>query len=249
MRRRPGQRQVVLLESWRASSDWIEAMPNIRPRELGLALCLTTAAGFLDAVGFLDLGGYFISFMSGNTTRLSAEIVGHSAVGVGKALGIIGLFVAGTVVGSVVYRLGDMLAARGRRIAVDGRVAVLAGTTGVVGLSAVAAELSWFPFPPILIVAVAMGMLNATFLSDGEVSVGLTYMTGTLVRAGQRLAEVFFGGPRWSWLRPVGQWLSLALGATLGAWAYTQLGLTVLWFVFAALLVITVVTQVVRARA
>ncbi|MFW0788408.1 YoaK family protein [Gordonia sp. CPCC 205333] len=212
-------------------------MQTIRPRELVLAVILTGTAGFLDAVGFLNLGGYFVSFMSGNTTRMSAEFVHGSWTSVGKAFGIIGLFIAGAVLGSVLARFGD------------GRVTVLASTTGVVGLSALATAAHWFPVPPILIVAVAMGILNATFLSNGEVSVGLTYMTGTLVKASQRLVDAFYGGPRWLWLRYFGLWLALALGALLGAWAYTQIGLDVLWFVFAALGLITVVTWRIRTQS
>lgn len=210
-------------------------MPNISHREFALALSLTATAGFLDAVGFLNLGGYFISFMTGNTTRLSAELVEHSGAGIGKALSIIGLFLVGTVIGSVASRFGD------------GRVTVLGATAAVVGLSAVSSALDGFPVPAIMVAAVAMGMLNATFVRDGEVSVGLTYMTGTLVKAGQRFADVFFDGPRWGWVRPLSQWLSLAFGAMFGAWAYTRIGLTVLWFVFAWLCLATLVTWIVRS--
>ncbi|MFJ5369898.1 DUF1275 family protein, partial [Bosea sp. CER48] len=37
---------------------------------MGLAFCLSGLAGFVDALGFLSLGGFFVSFMTGNTTRL-----------------------------------------------------------------------------------------------------------------------------------------------------------------------------------
>ncbi len=40
-----------------------------------LAACLSALAGFVDAVGFMYLGGYFISFMSGNSTRLSVAFI------------------------------------------------------------------------------------------------------------------------------------------------------------------------------
>ena len=42
-----------------------------------LAATLSALAGYVDAVGFMTLGGFFVSFMSGNSTRL----------GVGLALG------------------------------------------------------------------------------------------------------------------------------------------------------------------
>ena len=40
-----------------------------------LAICLAALAGCVDAIGFLQLGGYFISFMSGNSTRLAVNLV------------------------------------------------------------------------------------------------------------------------------------------------------------------------------
>jgi uncharacterized membrane protein YoaK (UPF0700 family) len=39
----------------------------------------------------------------------------------------------------------------------------------------------------------AMGALNNTFLRGGEVSVGLTYMTGALVKIGQGIARRCWG--------------------------------------------------------
>jgi len=42
-----------------------------------LAACLSCLAGYVDAIGFIKTGGFFVSFMSGNSTR----------VGVGLAAG------------------------------------------------------------------------------------------------------------------------------------------------------------------
>ena len=41
--------------------------------------------------------------------------------------------------------------------------------------------------------ALAMGMANNVFTKDGEVTVGVTYMTGALVRFGQGLAARMSG--------------------------------------------------------
>lgn len=212
-------------------------MPSIKPREWLLAGVLSSTAGYLDAVGFLDLGGYFVSFMSGNTTRMSAEATTGHLVGAGKAIGLIGLFFLGSFFGAVVARWRD------------GRVGVLAATSALVALSLVASRLSWFPVPAILIVVVAMGTMNATFLRDGEVAVGLTYMTGAVVKSGQRLADALFGGPRWGWLRPLVLWASLAAGAILGGWAYLRLGLGALWPALIVLVVATITTAIVRRRS
>ncbi len=38
------------------------------------AIALAALAGYVDAVGYLSAGGYFVSFMSGNTTRLGVAL-------------------------------------------------------------------------------------------------------------------------------------------------------------------------------
>ncbi len=43
-------------------------------RNLILALALSALAGFVDGIGFLHLGGLFVSFMSGNSTRMSVSL-------------------------------------------------------------------------------------------------------------------------------------------------------------------------------
>ena len=64
------------------------------------AACLAGLAGYVDAIGFIHTGGFFVSFMSGNSTRLGlgvAEMLYHAAI----AAGIILAFVAGVALGSL----------------------------------------------------------------------------------------------------------------------------------------------------
>ncbi|MCF8603853.1 DUF1275 domain-containing protein [Gordonia sp. HY442] len=212
-------------------------MQNVRRREWMLAIVLAAVAGGLDAIGFLDLGGYFVSFMSGNTTRMSAEVVDVGWGVAWHAVGLVGLFFIGAVAGSMLaqYR--------------DGRVTVLAASTLLVALAAALGMWSAVPFPPILIVAVAMGVMNATFLRDGEVAIGVTYMTGTLVKAAQRLGMALLGGPRWLWIRYLSLWAALAAGSLLGAWGYSAWGDAALWPVVAVMAVMTVVVWRLRRQS
>ena len=89
--------------------------------------------------------------------------------------------------------------------------------------------------------ALAMGAENAVFEQDGEVQIGLTYMTGTLVKLGQRITAALLGGARWAWAPYLMLWLGLVLGAVAGAEAYARFGLGSLWFAAAAAAGFTVI--------
>jgi uncharacterized membrane protein YoaK (UPF0700 family) len=82
----------------------------------------------------------------------------------------------------------------------------------------------------IFIAAAAMGAENATFARDGDVQIGLTYMTGTLVKFGQRLTRALQGRARSEWLPFLMLWCGLIAGGLLGALAFKKLGFGALWF-------------------
>ena len=181
------------------------------------AIALAGLAGFVDAAGFLSADGYFVSFMSGNTTRLAVDLATHSARAIIPALLIAG-FVLGVASGGVV----SAKAGRRRKPAVLGLVALfllmaaLLRQTGVTGLAVGALVL-------------AMGALNNTFQRGGEVAVGLTYMTGALVRMGQGLAGVVLKDPKVDWRSFMGLWLGLMTGAVGGALAWSRWEAGCLW--------------------
>jgi len=68
-------------------------------------------------------------------------------------------------------------------------------------LLAAAALCYAFDLPNVAIAAIvlAMGMENAVFQIDGGAGLGLTYVTGALVKVGQLAAEALTGGARWGW--------------------------------------------------
>ena len=183
-----------------------------------LAIGLAVLAGFVDALGFLKLGGMFVSFMSGNSTRMAAGVATpiHGSL---FAAALIAAFVAGVMTGTI----GGQAAGRWRKPAVLAIVLLLLASAclaeTVVGQST----------PATLLVAGAMGAANAIFQRDGEVSVGVTYMTGTLVKFAQHLTAALTGGPRLGWMPYFLLWLGLMAGATAGAGAYRLIGFQALW--------------------
>ncbi|MGO4668666.1 YoaK family protein [Bosea sp. 2YAB26] len=187
-------------------------------RTIGLAVGLTCLAGYVDALGFISLGGFFVSFMTGNTTRLGIELANGHLGGIALAGGIIMLFVGGVVLGSLVGHF-----ARTRR-----HTAVLAALTICLFIAALSDRLGEAGIS-IAMLAVAMGMENSVFQRDGEVTIGLTYMTGTLVKMGQRIAGALLGGSRLAWLRHFTLWLGLLSGAVAGALAHHMIGLDAIW--------------------
>ena len=206
-------------------------MIRYRRRYWILAAGLSAVAGFVDAVAFIKLGGFFVSFMSGNSTRLGVGLATapHFAL---ISLGIIGAFVCGVMLGSVVAGKGDAKSSF--------RVLTLVALL----LASAACSAGWgMSIAPIALMAAAMGAENAVFQRDGEVSVGLTYMTGTLVKFGQRLAGAFMGGSRFAWMPYLMLWLGLIGGAAIGAVAYSHFALNSIWFAVIAIAAFAVLVR------
>ena len=65
------------------------------PRNVALACALSALAGYVDGIGFIHLGGLFVSFMSGNSTRMGVSLADGHWQDAAQALGLIALFVTG----------------------------------------------------------------------------------------------------------------------------------------------------------
>lgn len=183
------------------------------------AMCLSALAGYVDAVGFLHLSGYFISFMSGNSTRLAVSLIKGDMASIALLLGILIAFVGGTMLGIFVRHFSKPSMAI---INVLGFVATL-----LLG-AACSYELGW-NFLAIALMILAMGAENAILQRNGEVIIGLTYMTGTLVRVGQQLAGSMLGGAKFAWVPYLLLWLGLIVGGMTGAALFYALGSHSLW--------------------
>jgi uncharacterized membrane protein YoaK (UPF0700 family) len=174
----------------------------------GLALLLAALAGWVDAAGLTVSGAVFLSFMSGNTTGLAVSLAHQDWHQAATIAAVLVLFVAGVAAGETIEPYG------GRR----GRSLVLAIEAGFLAAGALLHGLG-LPIPqvvPLFPLVFAMGLQNATMHRAGGISIGLTYVTGTLVQIGRALAR---GGNTTNLPKYAALWLSLALGAGLGALA------------------------------
>src|ERR1700737_386079 len=141
-------------------------------RNVALACALSALAGYVDAIGFIHLGGLFVAFMSGNSTRMGVSLAEGQWWSAAKSLGLIALFVVGAAGGSL----------RG---------------------------------------------------------LGLTYVTGALVKIGQLAAMALTGGPRWGWVPNLLLWAALVAGSFCGALAYGRINLAAIWFAAGAALALS----------
>ena len=193
-------------------------MLGLRSREKALAVVLAATAGFVDAVGFLEVGGYFVSFMSGNSTRMVVGLVEGDLGGAGIAAVVLVSFFLGAAGGALVTRRRNL----------DDRPAVLS-LVALLLFMALFLELvtsfAVFSVPVgLAVVAAAMGAMNSVFHNQGEVSLGVTYMTGAVVKSAHRLVDALFGGSWAPYRQQVALWSALVCGGVLGAVLQVYIG-------------------------
>lgn len=174
-----------------------------------LAFGLAALAGFVDALGFLKSGGLFVSFMSGNTTRLAIGIFA-AAAGAMAAAALIALFVLGVFLTLIITA----------KLTVAHRKVIATACVAALLVAAALFQIAGYDYPTIGLLCLAMGASNTVFHRDGEVSIGVTYMTGTLVKLGGRLADAALGGDRAAWIPYLLLWLALLAGGVFGAASY-----------------------------
>ena len=212
-------------------------MQRFTPQQRLFAYAVAALAGFVDVTGFLQVDGYFVSFMTGNTTLLARDLAGGASRVAVPALLIAG-FVIGVVAGTL---LGDRLASR-RKVVVTALVAALlvcAALARFVELREISLGL----------LVVAMGALNTALSANRESPVGLTYMTGALVRTGQLLADRIAGDREANPLPFALLWLSLLAGALGGAVVGLYWGAASLWVACAFALALCLAAMRIPARA
>ena len=180
--------------------------------ESRLSWVLAVLAGVLGATAYMHSAGYFVTFMTGNAQRAVLGYFrddGRLAVSAGV---LILCFVAGVVVASMCRR--RFWAGHPHGPTVLTTFSLLAAT--VLDVIDEGWEEVQLDFAPIMLVAFGIGALNTSFVKDGEVSVPLSYVTGTLVKMGQGIERHVAGGKPSDWLGYLLLFVSFVLGAAVG---------------------------------
>lgn len=188
-----------------------------RTGQLAAGLVLTALAGYVDALGFIRLGGLYTSFMSGNTTQLAV----FSAEGEGRHMllpaVLLSAFLIGAILGSGLSILVPQRWATPIVLAYESLLIL-----GALALGLASPELGLAAF----FMAMAMGSQNAVLAQVKGFRAGTTFVTGALFSLGQKIAQALTRtGDPWGWLGDGLVWLSLLVGAFCGALAYNALGL------------------------
>lgn len=180
--------------------------------ESRLSWVLAALAGLLGAAAFMHTAGYFVTFMTGNTERaILGHFHGEPDVGVAAALLLVS-FVSGVIFSSWLRRHYGTGHPHGPTLLTTICLAI----ASAIDLVLYGTETTKIDFVPILFVAFGVGALNTSFVKDGEVSVPLSYVTGTLVKMGQGIERHLSGGRITDWLGYFLLYLSFAFGALIG---------------------------------
>ncbi|MFQ6396925.1 YoaK family protein [Nocardia sp. KC 131] len=181
--------------------------------EARLSWVLAGLAGLIGAAAFMHTAGYFVTFMTGNTER---AMLGHfhdeHDVAIAATLLLLS-FVAGVVVSSWCRRRYWSGHPHGPTLLTTASLAA-ASIVDVVIFQAL--DTDKIDFIPILFVAFGVGALNTSFVKDDEVSIPLSYVTGTLVKMAQGIERHISGGDYTDWLGYFLLYLAFALGGLLG---------------------------------
>ena len=180
-----------------------------------LSSTLVLLAGFIDSIGYLGMGKIYLSFMSGNSTKLGIALF-EANYGVWATTGtVILLFIAGAFVGTFITECWSKK-----------HMTLILSVECILFLLAVILLLQshkpYIMFP----IAMAMGMQNTMHQMVAHADVGKGFVSGTLFGIGQALAKAVRGkAPASEWAVLALSWFIFVIGAALGALMLTYGGL------------------------
>lgn len=203
-----------------------------------LAMLLSSIAGMTDAIGFQETGE-FVSFMSGNTTRMGLAAAGSDWTRAERLGLVIVIFVIGNALGAVTSRLAGklhgtvILGCTGLYLGLAAGLPAIPGLPDLLGLENLPgfgriANLD-MTLPSLVLMIIAMGGINSAVEEVEGVGLGLTYVTGALSKFGRGLGHFIMGKKGLGWTFQSAPWTGILAGAIIGAFLGMRFGRHGLW--------------------
>ncbi|MBI2701255.1 hypothetical protein A9W98_31610 [Mycobacterium gordonae] len=187
-------------------------MGKILGSEARLSWVLAAVAGLIGAAAFTHSAGYFVTFMTGNSERAVLGFFRNEQwLSITAAL-LLASFVGGVVIASLCRRHLWLAHPHGSTVL----AALFLATAAAVDVIVDGWSTHDVSFVPVIFVALGIGALNTSFVDKGEVSIPLSYVTGTLVKLGQGIERHISGGRATDWLGYFLLWASFVAGAVIG---------------------------------
>jgi oxalate decarboxylase len=199
-----------------------------------LSSVLVLLAGFIDSIGYLGLGKVYLSFMSGNSTKLGIALF-EADYALWAATGtVVLLFIAGAFVGTFITESWWKW-----------HLTLILIVECVLFLFAIMLSILFHTQYIIFPIAMAMGMQNTMHQMVAHADVGKGFVSGTLFGIGQALAKAARGkAPASEWAVLALSWFIFVIGAALGAWMLVNSGL-LLSLITALLFLVLVIPYVI----
>jgi len=199
-----------------------------------LLLAFTMLTGLVDAISYLTLGHVFVANMTGNVVFLGFAVAGATDLSIPASLVAMGAFLGGALAGGrLASRAGDH---RGRLLAIATYVMIaLVGAALVVSLAAPRADDDIVRYSFIVLLALSMGLQNATARRLGVPDLTTTVLTLTLT--GLAADSALAGGKNPNPGRRIVSTVTMFLGAAIGAFLIFHFGVSAVLALALALLV------------
>ncbi len=200
-----------------------------------LLLVLTGVTGLVDAVSYLKLGHVFVANMTGNVVFLGFAVADADDFSIPASLVAIAAFLAGALVGGRIGSSAGHHRARLLAIATYLQI-VLVGAALIVSMAGLDPDGALMPYSLITLLALAMGLQNATARRLGVPDLTTTVLTLTLT--GLAADSTLAGGKN---PRPGRRLLATAtmfLGAAMGTFLVLRVGVFAVLALALALLVL-----------
>jgi uncharacterized membrane protein YoaK (UPF0700 family) len=201
----------------------------------GLLLVLTMVTGLVDAVSYLSLGHVFVANMTGNVVFLGFAVADAQDFSIPASLLAIFAFLAGALAGG---RLGSSAGHhRGRYLAIATYIQIaLLGAALIVSMGALVPKGEVVQYALIVLLALAMGLQNATArrLAVPDLTTTVLTLTLTGIAADSSVA----GGTNPNPGRRLIATVTMFLGAAIGAVLVFRVGVSAVLALALALLVL-----------